>query len=320
MDLRGEAFPIGVRPMGLFAAICATVLVFESGSATASRVEHPLHVRPASLLGPTDGRHLVAGPVGGDPVRVVDDRNGFGGGRRVPVPAGCDWWGAIGGGQLAFDCHHEGPDGASSRPVLYDLAAGRYHLPAHDERLGGQATANGEWYEALEVGRRLVGIHADGVHVYSTDYFDWVVGDWIPTTGMPTPLRSSEFLSLDTPTGRQTVCEPVRFPSDAQLRRANSTHAVWRRGEIITVQGCGSHHRQVLTRHVWGEPILTGRYAAWTTRHAARVMMFKSGRLLTWRFPSCHAIACGFPPEISGTNRHFFINYRTNFVVDLAAE
>jgi hypothetical protein len=278
-------------------------------------LEKRVDLRRTSVVGAADGLRTVVDYVDSTKLRVIDDRDGLGGGRLVAIPAGCDWWGAVGGGQLAFDCHDDSPDGASSKPVLYDIAARGYHRPAREELLGGQATANGEWHTTVAVGTRLVGVHAFGNHVDVVDYFDWTAGGWrAPWPG------AREVVSLDVPAGKVAVCAPVRFPATTSFRAAAGQRVVWRHLHHLELQRCGSTRPVVLSRHARGDPFLTGRIVAWTTERSLHIFRFATGERLRWTLPK--EIACGRcvgGPDLYGTWRHLFVGGQRTWVLDLGA-
>jgi hypothetical protein len=293
----------------------AAALAFAGAAHAGAPRERPVRLHETTVGGGADGRRTVVTYLGPAMVRVTDDGDGLGGGRDVAIPDGCDWWGAVGGGQLAFDCHDDGPDGASSKPVLYDIAARSYHRPVREELLAHRETANSEWYASTAVGSRLVGVSVTGNHVDFVDYFDWTAGGWL----QPWP-GDREVVSLDVPAGKVAVCAPVRFPATTSFRAAAGQRVVWRHLHHLELQRCGSTRPVVLSRHARGDPFLTGRMVAWTTERSLHIFRFATGERLRWTLPK--EIACGRcvgGPDLYGTWRHLFVGGQRTWVLDLGA-
>ncbi len=261
--------------------------------------------------GLTDGRHLAVIWLSSGRVRLVRDDEPLDGGYVLGAPEGCPFKGAVGGGELAFDCHQ----GNGSVPLLYDFSSRRFHEPAGMDQLTPRDGANGETYSTEGVGSQLLRISVVGNHVDGYDLFNWQQGLFVHPT-----LTATTVLSLNTPDGLKPICAPVRIPKhNVPYEYVGYEHATavgdyvlrWYRQHLV-LQRCGSSRQVTLTTRLHGRPVLTRTYVAWADRRRARIQLLRSGRRFSTALPP--PTCCG-PPVLRGTEHRLFITDRTAIAV-----
>jgi hypothetical protein len=138
-------------------------------------------------------------------------------------------------------------------------------------RFEADTSANAEAHFADGIGRRLVRVFAGSSHGTIYAFVNWQTGALIASRALS--ARTAE--SLDTATGRQTICRPVRVGLsrdrgdfyEVSFRRVPVRYAypwtVRLSGEKVVLQRCGRSSSVVLARGIHRIPWLTKTFVAW---------------------------------------------------------
>jgi hypothetical protein len=204
-------------------------------------------------------------------VRVLRDDQEFGGETVLAAPPNCSL-GGISGRALAYLCWTVVPDRQVLR--LQDAETGAITEPPGALTVGDitqRDRANGEAFGIDGVGAALVQLRADGVHVYGPH-------DLVPIAGGPVVVPEADARSvpsLDIPTGRRTLCAPLRVRAhidyDPELDESFRTfdESAYQPPWLVTIrQGrallyrCGSRRAEDLGPAM-SPLVVTRRYAAW---------------------------------------------------------
>lgn len=251
----------------------------------------PLVPFPAAELPVTDGRTVSVwqGRDGG--LRVADDDAALRRARRLPAPACTPT--ATDGRLLATDCNSSGfrlvslDDGRETvTPAVRSIRSSLDDLYRNSLSLKLVITG---------FGRRAIAMHAFLFKSDAYPRFDWTTGEAVPAR----PFRSAEIASLDTPTGVRPLCTPLRLTRhrerfydgvggetivrEPDVATYRGRHLLIRHGHRIRLATCGRRGYRVVGKATGMTPVLTRRYAAWTTQHRLFVLTLKSGRLRTFR-------------------------------------
>lgn len=275
----------------------------------------PLVPFPADALPITDGTTVAiwrSQSAGDRTLRVLDERRSLDETRTLPAPS-CRP-AATDGERLALDCQRNGYDEGSYR--LASLADGAETVPAGNAQVQrdiGRYGANPRSLVTLTgLGRRLVEFSFNGRTGDVTLRYDATTGR-IARGRRDVPSVSS----LDSARGSVPLCRGLRISSHLEmpfitmvrvpdLAAYQRKRLLLRHGSEMRLATCGRRGFRVLGQATAMVPVLTRRYAAWTTRSRLYVYGLRTGR--TQSYPLTPSVNQLEVPRLVGTDHRLWID------------
>jgi hypothetical protein len=282
-------------------------------TAAAAPARPPLH--RTALAPVTDGRSLSVWADGGEDSSTAafvlrDDQPRDATPATVPLPSSC-LFGAVSAAAIGLLCFSPGVYGPDQL-VRIDLATGARTTIDVGEHT--HFDANGEFYYLGGLGTGVADVRVMGFHESSIDAIRLDGGGLVD----PHPTPRTVF-DLDAPTGRTTLCAPLRVGSVVGRRThrrvfdAVAYRAPWllarHRGHARLAR-CGGPRVRDLGPASDGPLVVTARYAAWTLGREVLVRRLRDGATFRYTIPGGH------PPRLAATDRRLWIAGTHHYVVE----